>query len=353
MLNTHKKTVIVTGGAGFIGSNIVDGLNAIGIKDIIVVDNLKTAHKFKNMVGLHISEFLDKQDFINIIQQQPHKFKHVAAIFHQGACSDTMEHNGHYMMQNNFAYSKQLFAFCQEYHIPFLYASSAATYGNEITFIEQPDYEKPLNIYGYSKLLFDNYLRHYMQHNTLTAQVVGFRYFNVYGPRECHKGKMASVAFHHYVQYGQHKQVKLFGEYAGYGAGEHTRDFIYVGDVVQANLFMWQNAHISGIFNLGTGQAEPFNNIAHAVLNAYIADEMANQNHENNLKYLTINELLDQNKLVYIPFPDSLVGKYQSYTQANLSNLRKTGFKHNFLTVAQGVHKYYEWLKKNHAYFSA
>jgi ADP-L-glycero-D-manno-heptose 6-epimerase len=342
----NKKTIIVTGGAGFIGSNIIEGLNQLGITDIIVVDNLSTAHKFKNIVDLHITEFIDKQDFIASIQQSPHKFKHVAAIFHQGACSDTMEHNGQYMMKNNFAYSKQLFAFCQEYQIPFLYASSAATYGNETTFIEQAEYEKPLNIYGYSKLLFDNYLRHYMQNHTLRAQVVGFRYFNVYGPRECHKGKMASVAFHHYMQYMQHKKVKLFGEYAGYGAGEHTRDFIYVGDVVHANLAMWQHANISGIFNLGTGKAEPFNNIAHSMLNACLSDENTTNSS------LTLNQLIENNMLEYIPFPNSLVGKYQSYTQANLINLRTTNFNHNFLSVAQGVQKYYAWLKQNYAYFA-
>ncbi|MFM2345019.1 MAG: ADP-glyceromanno-heptose 6-epimerase [Pseudomonadota bacterium] len=340
--NIKQKPIIVTGGAGFIGSNIVEVLNKRGYKNIIVVDNLKNAAKFKNIVDLEIVDFIDKNDFMQEIIHNPQKYKDISAIFHEGACSDTMEHDGHYMMKNNFEYSKNLFNHCQEHKIPFLYASSAATYGNDIKFKEERACEQPLNVYGYSKLLFDNYVRYQLQHKKTTAQVVGFRYFNVYGPRECHKGKMASVAFHHYVQYAKDSKVKLFGEYADYGAGEHTRDFIYVGDVVEVNLRMWESGLDSGIFNLGTGKAEPFNNIAISIINNYRKDECKQE--------LQLHELVEQNLLEYIDFPASLHGKYQSYTQANLHNLRSV-IEYNFLSVAQGIEKYYAWLKDNYSRF--
>jgi len=331
------KKIIVTGGAGFIGSNIIQGLNDKGINEVIVVDNLKNANKFKNIVDLNIMDFIDKHDFIEKINSNADVFKDIGAIFHEGACSDTMEHNGHYMMNNNFEYSKILFNYCQIYNIPFIYASSAATYGNETTFIEQREYEKPLNIYGYSKLLFDDYIR--LQLPKCRSQVVGFRYFNVYGPREFHKGKMASVALHHYLQFKNHSQVNLFGEYGGYSAGGHTRDFIYVGDVVKANLFMLDNPQIRGIFNLGTGKAEPFNNIATSIIN------------ESTLQNMSLDEAINEKLLKYIDFPQSLYGKYQSFTQANLDNLRSTGYSEDFLTVSQGIKQYYAWLEQNHTRF--
>jgi ADP-L-glycero-D-manno-heptose 6-epimerase len=330
----HKK-IIVTGGAGFIGSNIIAGLNKLGIENIIVVDNLQNAQKFKNIVDLKVVDFMDKRDFIALIEADSGLFSDVDAIFHEGACSDTMEHNGMYMMKNNFEYSKYLYLYCQKHSIPLMYASSAATYGNEITFIEDPAYEKPLNVYGYSKLLFDNYLRNQINLGLCRSQVVGFRYFNVYGPREFHKGKMASVAFHHYMQYKDNKQVKLFGEYAGYAAGQHTRDFVFVDDIVHANLFMLENPHISGIFNLGTGLSEPFNNVAHSMLNASLGTNFS------------LNELIAQKYLEYIDFPALLEGKYQSYTQANIEKLRNVGYTHTFATVAQGIQKYYVWLEQN------
>ncbi len=330
--------IIVTGGAGFIGSNIIEGLNNKGYDKIIVVDNLKDARKFKNIADLNIIDFIDKHDFIAQIQNDAIKFSNIRAVFHQGACSDTMEHNGQYMMQNNFTYSKILFDHCQAYSIPFFYASSAATYGNKTLFTEHKEAEMPLNIYGYSKLLFDNYVRAHL--NNRTSEVVGFRYFNVYGPREFHKGKMASVALHHYQQFKQHGQVKLFGEYDGYLAGGHTRDFIYVGDVVKANLYMLEKQNAHGIFNLGTGRAEPFNNIATTIIN-------------NNLKTNhNLKEVVEKKLLNYIDFPDALRGKYQSFTQANLENLHKVAdYNEDFVDVKQGVSQYYNWLENNYARF--
>ncbi|MBP7582030.1 MULTISPECIES: ADP-glyceromanno-heptose 6-epimerase [Vogesella] len=327
-------TIVVTGAAGFIGSNIVKALNARGETDILAVDNLSKGDKFVNLVGCEISDYLDKQDFISLIGSGDFDGE-ITAILHQGACSDTMNHDGKYMMENNYQYTLELFEFCQAEEIPFLYASSAATYGKGTTFKEDRQYEGPLNVYGYSKFLFDQILRRRMAEG-LTAQVAGFRYFNVYGPQEQHKGRMASVAFHNFNQYRETGKVKLFGGYDGYADGTQSRDFVSVEDVVKVNLYFLDNPDKSGIFNLGSGRAQPFNDVAVATVNAC-------RRHEGK-PALTLPELVEQGILEYIDFPDALKGKYQSFTQADIGKLRSAGYSDAMLTVEQGVDRYVDWL---------
>ncbi|WP_144371146.1 ADP-glyceromanno-heptose 6-epimerase [Vogesella urethralis] len=327
-------TIVVTGAAGFIGSNIVKALNARGETDILAVDNLSKGDKFVNLVGCEISDYLDKQDFISLIGSGDFDGE-ISAILHQGACSDTMNHDGKYMMENNYQYTLELFEFCQAEEIPFLYASSAATYGKGTTFKEDRQYEGPLNVYGYSKFLFDQILRRRMAEG-LTAQVAGFRYFNVYGPQEQHKGRMASVAFHNFNQYRETGKVKLFGGYDGYADGTQSRDFVSVEDVVKVNLYFLDNPDKSGIFNLGSGRAQPFNDVAVATVNAC-------RRHEGK-PALSLAELVEQGILEYIDFPDALKGKYQSFTQADIGKLRAAGYSEPMLTVEQGVDRYVDWL---------
>ena len=327
-------TIVVTGAAGFIGSNIVKALNARGETDILAVDNLSKGDKFVNLVGCEISDYLDKQDFISLIGSGDFDGE-ISAILHQGACSDTMNHDGKYMMENNYQYTLELFEFCQAEEIPFLYASSAATYGKGTTFKEDRQYEGPLNVYGYSKFLFDQILRRRMAEG-LTAQVAGFRYFNVYGPQEQHKGRMASVAFHNFNQYRETGKVKLFGGYDGYVDGTQSRDFVSVEDVVKVNLYFLDNPDKSGIFNLGSGRAQPFNDVAVATVNAC-------RRHEGK-PALSLAELVEQGILEYIDFPDALKGKYQSFTQADIGKLRAAGYSEPMLTVEQGVDRYVDWL---------
>lgn len=327
-------TIVVTGAAGFIGSNIVKALNARGETDIIAVDNLTRGDKFVNLVDCEISDYLDKQDFISLIGSGDFDGE-IRAILHQGACSDTMNHDGKYMMENNYQYTLELFEFCQAEEIPFLYASSAATYGKGSVFKEERQFEGPLNVYGYSKFLFDQVLRRRMKEG-LTAQVAGFRYFNVYGPQEQHKGRMASVAFHNFNQYRESGKVKLFGGYDGYADGTQSRDFVSVEDVVSVNLHFLDNPDQSGIFNLGSGRAQPFNDVAVATVNAC-------RRHEGK-PALTLAELVQQGILEYIDFPEALKGKYQSFTRADIGKLREAGYDAPMLTVEQGVDRYVDWL---------
>ena len=330
-------TIIVTGAAGFIGSNIVKALNQRGETNIIAVDNLTNGHKFRNLADCDITHYLDKHEFIRQVRE--HLIAHdIRAVFHQGACSNTMEHNGQYMMENNYQYSLDLLDWCQDERIPFLYASSAAVYGKGTAFREERALEKPLNVYGYSKFLFDQVVRRRIAQG-LTAQVVGFRYFNVYGAREQHKGRMASVAYHHFNQYRSQGYVNLFGAYENYGNGEHSRDFISVEDVAKVNLYFWDNPEKSGIFNLGTGRSQPFNDLAAATVNACRAAEGKPK--------LSLEQLVEQQLIRYIPFPEDLVGKYQSFTQADTSKLRAAGYADDFYTVEQGVARYVAWLLEN------
>lgn len=322
-------TIVVTGASGFIGANIVKALNMRGETEIIAVDNLEESPKFRHLVDCDIAHFMDQRDFRAALLsgQFDNTFR---AILHQGACSDTMEHNGRYMMDNNYQYTLDLFEFCQEERIPFIYASSAAVYGGGSVFKEDRQYESPLNIYGYSKFLFDQVVRR--QEADLTAQVVGLRYFNVYGPRESHKGRMASVAWHHFNQYQQEGKVRLFGAYDAYQAGEQKRDFISVEDIVKVNLYFLDHPEKSGIFNLGTGRAQSFNDIAMSVVNTCREHQAQ--------KPLTLAEMINQGILEYIDFPEALKGKYQSFTEANIAKLRESGYQDPMLCVEEGVRKY-------------
>jgi ADP-L-glycero-D-manno-heptose 6-epimerase len=320
---------IVTGAAGFIGSNIVKALNGRGTKEIIAVDNLKKADKFKNLIDCQIADYIDKEEFLDLIEAGQFDGA-VDVIFHEGACSDTMETDGRYMMANNYRYSSRLLDFCLDQDVPYLYASSAAVYGGGRVFKEAREHEGPLNVYGYSKFLFDQLVRQRLPN--AGSQVVGFRYFNVYGPREQHKGRMASVAFHHFNQYHEHGKVKLFTGCDGYGNGEQSRDFVFVEDVVKVNLHFLDHPEKSGIFNLGTGRAQPFNDVAVATVNACRAIE--------GKPALPLQELVSQGIIEYIAFPEALRGKYQSYTEADMSKLRSAGYDEPFFTVEQGVAKY-------------
>ncbi|MCZ8250873.1 MAG: ADP-glyceromanno-heptose 6-epimerase [Hylemonella sp.] len=324
--------VVVTGAAGFIGANIVKGLNARGIDDIIVVDDLSQGDKFRNIADLKIADYVDLDDFYPNFEEG--YYGKVEAVFHEGACSDTMEQDGKYMMDNNYTLSCELFQACQQQGTRLLYASSAATYGGSETFREEPAFEGPLNVYGYSKLLFDQRMRRELgtKFEKAKLQVAGFRYFNVYGPREQHKGRMASVAYHQFHQFRNEGKVKLFGEYGGYARGEQMRDFVFVDDVVAVNLWFFDHPEKSGIFNLGSGRAQPFNDVAVAVVNTLrsLQGEAA----------LPLAEIAARGLIEYIPFPDALRGKYQCYTQADLGALRAAGCAHEFHSVQDGVSQY-------------
>ncbi len=310
--------IIVTGGAGFIGSNLVKALNQRGRSDLLVVDDLSDGTKFTNIADCDLADYLDKADFLERIKNNRLP-ETIEAIFHLGACSATTEWDGRYMMENNYEYSKQLFHYAVERKIPLIYASSAAVYGAGTVFKEDPAFERPLNVYGYSKSLFDQYVRRHQP--SIKSQVAGVRYFNVYGPREAHKGSMSSVAYHLNNQLLDSGKVKLFAGSDGYADGGQLRDFIYVGDAVKVKLWLLDNPAVNGIFNVGTGCAQPFNDVARAVLDWH-----------------------GHGELQYIEFPEHLKGRYQSYTQADISQLRAAGYDQPFNTVAQGVREYLDWL---------
>ena len=316
--------IIVTGGAGFIGSNLIKLLNQAGHKNIVAVDDLTDGTKFANLVDLDIADYMDKDEFIaRVVAGDPFaEWNEIEVIFHEGACSATTEWNGKFVMEVNYDYSKDLLHFCVERGIPFIYASSAATYGGRNdNFIEERRFEQPLNVYGYSKFLFDEYVRRLMP--TTNSQIVGLKYFNVYGPREQHKGSMASVAFHLNNQMKDGQNPKLFEGCDGFGNGGQLRDFVYVEDVCKVNLWFWKNGGQSGIYNCGTGRAEPFLSVAEAVVKHH-----------------------GRGQVEFIPFPDHLKGRYQSYTQADLTKLRAAGCDVQFRSVAEGVAEYMAWLNR-------
>jgi ADP-L-glycero-D-manno-heptose 6-epimerase len=319
---------IVTGAAGFIGSKLVEGLNRRGVKEIIAVDNLAHADKFKNLAGCEIADYVDQAEFIASLERWEGA---VEAVLHQGACSDTMETDGRFMMENNYAYSRRLLDWCQDEEVPLLYASSASVYGSGPRYREERACERPLNIYGYSKFLFDQLVR--SRAAELAAQVVGLRYFNVYGPNEAHKGRMASVALHAYQQLTGEGKVKLFGGSDGYRDGEQRRDFVYVDDAVAVNLWFLERRGVSGIFNCGTGRAQTFNRLAVAVVNAVHGTQA------------TLHDIVAKGLIEYIAFPPQLVGKYQSFTEADLSALRAAGYPGEFKSVEQGVAAYVKELQ--------
>ena len=320
---------VVTGAAGFIGSKLVEGLNRRGITEVIAVDNLQHADKFRNLAGCEIADYVDQADFIGNLERYEGA---VQTVFHQGACSDTMESDGRYMMQNNFDYSKQLLEWCQARKVPLIYASSASVYGSGPEFREERRCEKPLNVYGYSKFLFDQLVRQRLP--VSKTQIAGFRYFNVYGPNEAHKGRMASVAYHAYHQLLASGKVRLFVGSGGYGNGEQRRDFVYVDDVVDVNLWFLEHRDVSGVYNCGTGRAQSFNELAAAVINAVQGTR------------LSITEMAQKSLIEYVPFPPGLLDKYQSYTQADLARLRAAGYAGAFRPVEQGVAAYVAELQK-------
>ena len=314
---------VVTGAAGFIGSKLVAGLNRRGITKVIAVDNLQHSDKFRNLAGCEIADYVDQAEFIAHLERYQGA---VEALFHQGACSDTMESDGRYMMENNYEYSKRLLEWCQGEKVPLIYASSASVYGAGPEFREERRCEKPLNVYGYSKFLFDQLVRQRLPQ--ATAQVAGFRYFNVYGPNEAHKGRMASVAYHAYHQLLASGRVKLFVGSGGYGNGEQKRDFVYVEDVVDVNLWFLEHRKVSGVYNCGTGRAQTFNELAAAVINAVQGTR------------LSVQDMTHKSLIEYVPFPPGLVEKYQSFTQADLTRLRAAGYAAPFRSVEQGVAAY-------------
>jgi ADP-L-glycero-D-manno-heptose 6-epimerase len=324
---------VVTGAAGFIGSKLVEALNRRGITEIIAVDSLKQGDKFRNLAKYDIADYLDQAELLEALENLSGS---VEAVLHQGACSDTTETDGHYVMSTNYRYSKELLEWCQDEEIPYLYASSAAVYGDSQEFVEERRCEKPLNLYAYSKFLFDQVVRQML--GARTAQVAGLRYFNVYGPNEEHKSfygtNMTSVAYQAYLQFKATGVVKLFVGSGGYGDGGQRRDFIHVDDVAAVNMWLLERRDVSGVFNCGTGRAQTFNDVATAVINTLKGTSASTQ------------ELVSQGLITYVPFPQKLVGKYQSYTQADMSKLRAAGLPGEFMTVEQGVAAYVAELAK-------
>ena len=325
--------VVVTGAAGFIGSNLVKALNARGETEIIAVDNLEQGEKFANLADCTIADYFDQDEFVARVDAGDFD-DDLAAIFHEGACSDTTATDGRSMLRNNYRYSVTLLEHCQDNDVPFLYASSAAVYGGNHEFSEDPANEAPLNVYGYSKVLFDAYVRRVLPERT--AQVAGFRYFNVYGPNEWHKGRMASVAYHFCRQYRNDGRVRLFAGSGGYGDGEQRRDFVHVDDVVAVNLDFYEHRERSGIFNVGTGSAATFNAVAREVFNAcrLAAGQPAQ----------SVDQLVAEGAITYVPMPTELVGRYQSFTQADLARLRRAGCEVPMTPIEVGVPRYVESL---------
>lgn len=308
--------IVVTGGAGFIGSNLVRGLNARGERDIVVVDDLTDGRKFRNLVGCDIADYWDKDVLLERLRggQKPR------VVFHQGACAVTTEWNGRYMMDANYRYSVDLLEYCLAERVPLIYASSAATYGKSTTFSEaDPAVERPLNVYGYSKLLFDRYVRRRLP--SASSQVAGLRYFNVYGPGEAHKERMASIVYHLHNQIVDSGEARLFGAHDGYEPGEQRRDFVHVDDVVAVNLWLLDRDDVSGVFNVGTGRSATFNEVANAVIGWH-----------------------GRGAIRYIPFPKDLESSYQSFTEADLRALRAAGCDLPFRDVQAGVPAYLDAL---------
>jgi ADP-L-glycero-D-manno-heptose 6-epimerase len=303
--------IIVTGGVGFIGSNLVRALNKRGISDVAVVDHFGTKSKFLNLSGCIISDYFDKQEFLRAIKDGSLVGK-IDGIYHQGACSDTMEYDGSYMMENNFTYSKHLLHFALSNRVPFVYASSAAVYGDSKIFVEDASNEQPLNVYGYSKLAFDQHVRQLLPKAQST--VVGLRYFNVYGPQEAHKGRMASCVHQFAEQLRGSGVIRMFEGCDGYGPGDQQRDFIAVSDVIKINLFFGEGSFRLGSYNVGTGASRTFNDIARALF-----------------------KTIGSGRIEYIPFPDGLREKYQSFTEADTSCLRAAGYDAPFASLEEGV----------------
>jgi len=326
--------LIVTGGAGFIGSNLVHELNAHGITDILVVDDLASASKFTNLHGARYVDFLDKREFRRAIADDALGLGSVEAILHQGACSNTLEDDGVYMMDNNFQFTKEVLAFAIEQGAPLVFASTAAVYGlsGPGHFTPTIENERPLNIYGYSKLVFDHYIRNQIAQGRVPITAVGLRYFNVYGPREQHKGRMASVIHHFTKQMKETGKVRLFAGSGGFADGEQRRDFVYVRDLCRMNMFFAQirpyapkagEAHTAyrGVVNAGSGLSRSFNDVARALMAVH-----------------------GEAAIEYVPFPTDLEGRYQHFTEADLTGLRELGFTEPMTPLEEGIVETYKTL---------
>jgi ADP-L-glycero-D-manno-heptose 6-epimerase len=312
----EKVMIIVTGGAGFIGSNLVHELNSRGEDEILVVDNLSDAaaphKKFLNLAGARFVDFMDKAEFRRAVANDAFANNRIRAILHQGACSNTLEDDGRYMMDNNFTYSKELLHFALRHAIPFVYASTAAIYGLSEKFTEVPVNERPLNIYGFSKLAFDNYVRHHQA--SFASTVVGLRYFNVYGQRETHKGRMASVIHHFTRQLKDTGTIRMFEGSGRYGSGEQRRDFVFVRDLAKINLFFAFGDVRTTIVNAGTGNSRSFNDVAKALMQVH-----------------------GPGTIEYIPFPADLSARYQHFTEADVAGLRAAGYTAPFTELEAGI----------------
>ena len=321
--------IVVTGAAGFIGANLVKGLNEAGYKNILAVDDLTEADKIKNLADCVVADYMDKAEFKAKTDNGELDGK-LRAIFHEGACSDTMASDGRYVMENNYRYTRDLYQYCERNKTQFIYASSASVYGGGQVFKESPENEAPLNAYAYSKYAFDHHVRLQPPQG---FQAVGLRYFNVYGPREQHKGRGSSVAYHVFHQLLEQGKLKLFEGSGGYENGEQRRDFVAIEDVVKVNLYLLDHPEISGCFlNVGTGKAHSFNDVAMAVINTLREAQGE--------KALTLAEAVASGALSYTPMPEALQGKYQSFTEADITALRATGYGESFDDVKQGVGRY-------------
>ena len=318
--------IIVTGGAGFIGSNIVKALNERGRDDILIVDNLGKGEKYKNLIGLKFYDYVHRDNFLTSVTEGDFDDFDIEVIFHEGACSDTMEYDVNYMIKTNYEYSKTIFNFCADNEVDLIYASSASTYGSgDNGFTENETCEDALNPYAFSKLLFDRYVRENL--DEIENKVIGLRYFNVFGPQEFHKGRMASIAFQMYNQIKNTGVIKLFKGTDGYADGEQRRDFIFVKDVAKVNLWCWENDIENGVYNCGTGNATTFNAVAQAVISA-----------------------LGKGKIEYIDFPETLQGKYQSFTQADTRKLLNAGYDGGFTNINDAVKQYCKFLDEGGYY---
>jgi ADP-L-glycero-D-manno-heptose 6-epimerase len=308
--------IIVTGGAGFIGSCVVRSLNEAGRSDIVIVDNISETDKWMNMRNKKYIKYVHKSRFLEELPT----YENVEAIVHMGAQSSTTERDFDYLWENNFEYTKALWNYCAEKHISFIYASSAATYGDgSLGFNDRMDIDKllPLNGYGYSKQLFDLWVKH--QAKSFPAQYCGLKFFNVYGPNEYFKGSMASMVFHGFNQIKESGKVKLFKSCnPNYADGGQLRDFVYVKDICKVIMWLLVNKHVSGLFNVGTGRAQSFAELAEATFHAL--------NLEPNIEY--------------IDMPEKLRGKYQYYTKAEMSKLYDAGYPYHFADVENGVRDY-------------
>lgn len=310
--------IIVTGGAGFIGSGLIAALNKRGIDNIIVVDELGSDQKFKNLIGLRFADYIDKDDFLELVIDSD-VYTDVETVFHMGACSSTTETDADYLIRNNYEYTKLLAEWCIEHDIRFIYASSAATYGDGSKGFTDDD-EKlndlvPLNMYGYSKHLFDQWARRH----DLLDKIVGLKYFNVFGPNEYHKADMRSFILKSFEQIRDTGKVKLFksGD-PDYADGEYMRDFVYVKDAVDMTLFFMDNPKVAGLYNIGTGRARTWNDMVKAVFAA----------------------MAKKPQIEFIEMPENLKKQYQYFTQADIAKLKTAGCKTETTTLEAAVRDY-------------